>query len=103
YLFSQDEIVIGIAAQLLIIAGIFQLFDGTQVVGLGILRGVGDVNRPTFIAFVAYWIIGLPLAYVFGIYFGWGIKGLWYGLTTGLLASSLMLYLRYRKVVRNLQ
>lgn len=103
YIFSQDEIVIGIAAQLLIIAGIFQLFDGTQVVGLGILRGVGDVNRPTIIAFVAYWIIGLPLAYLFGIYFGWGIKGLWYGLTTGLFSSSLMLYLRYRKVVRDLQ
>ncbi len=98
-LFTKDAVVVGIAAQLLIIAAIFQLFDGTQVVGLGILRGMGDVNRPTVIAFIAYWLIGLPLAYGLGIYLDFGIKGIWYGLTIGLLTSSLMLHMRYKKVV----
>lgn len=97
---SDDQSVIQISAQLLIIAGLFQLFDGTQVVGLGILRGIGDVNIPTLITFVAYWIIGVPTAYLFGIYFNIGIKGVWYGLTLGLLTSSILLFLRYRVMMR---
>lgn len=102
WIFTKDLIVVGISAQLLIVAGLFQLFDGTQVVGLGILRGVGDVNVPTFITFFAYWIIGLPMAYLLGISLGWGIQGIWFGLTLGLLTSSVLLYLRYRRVVAGL-
>ncbi|MFB2118688.1 MATE family efflux transporter [Parapedobacter sp. 2B3] len=98
WIFTKDTVVIGIAAQLLIIAGLFQLFDGTQVVGLGILRGVGDVNIPTLITFVAYWVIGLPMAYVLGIVLDLGVTGIWYGLTLGLLTSSVLLYARYLKV-----
>lgn len=102
WIFTKDMAVISIAAQLLIIAGLFQLFDGTQVVGMGILRGMGDVNRPTLITFVAYWVIGLPMGYLLGIQLGLGVKGIWYGLTLGLLTSSLMLFIRYRKVVAKL-
>src|SRR5690606_7692510 len=93
-IFTKDTVVIGIAAQLLIIAGLFQLFDGTQVVGLGILRGLGDVNTPTLITFVAYCVIGLPVAYLLGIVWTLGVTGIWYGLTLGLLTSSLLLYIR---------
>jgi MATE family multidrug resistance protein len=57
HIFISDSSVISVAAQLLIIAGLFQLFDGTQVVGLGVLRGVGDVNVPTLITFLSYWLI----------------------------------------------
>jgi MATE family multidrug resistance protein len=91
--------VVAIASQLLLIAAIFQLFDGTQVVGLGTLRGMGDVNIPTFITFIAYWIIGLPSCYLLGIYFNIGIQGIWYGLTLGLLSSSVLLYLRFKYVI----
>lgn len=101
WLISNDEAVIRISAQLLIIAGLFQLFDGTQVVGLGILRGMGDVNIPTLITFVAYWIVGIPTAYLFGVYWGIGVKGVWYGLTLGLLTSSLLLFLRYRFIIKH--
>ncbi|MGV3510234.1 MAG: MATE family efflux transporter, partial [Sphingobacteriaceae bacterium] len=87
-IYTTDQSVIVIASQLLIIAGLFQLFDGAQVVGLGILRGMGDVNVPTFITFIAYWIIGLPIAYVLGITFSMGTNGVWYGLTLGLLVSA---------------
>ena len=100
YLITNDVNVVAIAAQLLLIAGLFQLFDGNQVVGLGTLRGMGDVNIPTFITFVAYWVIGLPSCYVLGIYFNIGIQGIWYGLTLGLLTSSVLLYMRFKYVIK---
>ena len=99
YLITNDAKVIALASQLLVIAGIFQLFDGTQVVGLGTLRGMGDVNVPTLITFVAYWLIGLPVCYVLGIHFNLGVKGIWYGLTLGLLTSSVLLYFRFRYII----
>ncbi|MES2829375.1 MAG: MATE family efflux transporter [Bacteroidota bacterium] len=95
-IYTEDKAVIDIAAQLLIIAGFFQLFDGTQVVGLGILRGVGDVNIPTVITFIAYWIIGIPLAYLLGITLQLGVNGIWYGLTFGLLTASVLLFFRFQ-------
>ncbi|MDP3468190.1 MAG: MATE family efflux transporter [Daejeonella sp.] len=104
WIYTSDEEVINIAAQLLIIAAFFQLFDGTQIVGLGILRGIGDVNIPTLITFVAYWVIGIPAGYYLGIIMGWGANGIWYGLTLGLLVSAGLLFTRFhyfsKKLVR---
>jgi MATE family multidrug resistance protein len=96
WMYTSDRIVIDIAAQLLIIAALFQLFDGTQVVGLGILRGMGDVNVPTIITFLAYWIVGLPLGYLLGIPLHLGVKGIWYGLTLGLMTSAILLFFRFQ-------
>ncbi len=95
-IFTTDPQVIHIAGGLLIIAGLFQFFDGTQVVGLGILRGIGEVNLPSVIAFIAYWLIGLPVGYLLGITLNIGIKGIWYGLTLGLIISSVLLFVLYR-------
>lgn len=100
YIYTEDKAVINIAAQLLIIAGFFQLFDGTQVVGLGVLRGMGDVNIPTIITFVAYWIIGIPLGYLLGIKLDLGVNGIWYGLTFGLLTASILLFFRFQNKTR---
>jgi len=97
YIYTEDLAVIGIASHLLIIAGFFQLFDGTQVVGLGVLRGLGDVNYPTIITFFAYWVIGIPLGYFLGIQLGLGVNGIWYGLTFGLLTASVLLFCRFQK------
>ncbi|WP_442587130.1 MATE family efflux transporter [Pedobacter sp. AW31-3R] len=102
FIYTEDLQVVQIAAQLLIIAGFFQLFDGTQVVGLGVLRGIGDVNVPTFITFVAYWIIGIPLAYFLGITLNMGVNGIWYGLTFGLLTASFLLFFRFQKKTKAL-
>lgn len=102
WIYTSDKEVINIAAQLLIIAGLFQLFDGTQVVGLGILRGIGDVNIPTLITFVAYWVIGLPVGYYLGITLGLGANGVWYGLTLGLLVSACLLFFRFQFFSRKL-
>lgn len=98
-LMTTDPEVIALAAQLLIIAGLFQLFDGTQVIGLGILRGIGDVNIPTIITLFAYWVIGLPTGYYLGIELEMGVQGVWYGLTFALLVSSILLYLRYKYMI----
>ncbi|HYK75709.1 MAG TPA: MATE family efflux transporter [Daejeonella sp.] len=96
WIYTSDMAVISIAAQLLIIAGFFQLFDVAQVVGLGILRGMGDVNVPTLITFLAYWVIGLPIGYLLGIKLGLGANGIWYGLTLGLLISAGLLFIRFQ-------
>ncbi|MEJ2902611.1 MATE family efflux transporter [Pedobacter panaciterrae] len=100
FLYTEDNAVISIAAQLLIIAGFFQLFDGTQVVGLGVLRGIGDVNVPTIITFIAYWVIGIPLGYFLGIKLNMGVNGIWYGLTFGLLTASILLFIRFQNKTR---
>ncbi len=102
WLYTSDQAVIAIAAQLLIIAGFFQLFDGAQVVGLGILRGMGDVKIPAAITFLAYWVIGIPVGYLLGIVANWGAQGIWYGLTLGLLASAVLLLIRFRQLSKQL-
>jgi len=94
--YTTDNSVIVIAAQLIIIAAAFQLFDGTQVIGLGVLRGMGDVNIPTAITFLAYWVVGLPVGYVLGIVYKMGANGIWYGLTLGLMVASLLLFVRFQ-------
>ncbi|MFN3873721.1 MAG: MATE family efflux transporter [Ignavibacterium sp.] len=104
YIYIRDEAVIQIASQLLIIAALFQLSDGIQAVGIGILRGLTDVKSPTVITFVAYWIISLPIGYLLGFKFGLGVIGVWIGLLIGLTSSAIMLTLRFnyksRKLIR---
>lgn len=95
-MYISDPAVIDIASGLLIIAAFFQLFDGAQVVGLGILRGLGDVKVPTIITLLAYWVLGLPGAYFLGIYLNWGIQGIWWGLLVGLLTASILLFFRFQ-------
>lgn len=102
YIYTSDQTVITIAAQLLILAGFFQLFDGTQVVGLGVLRGLGDVNMPTFITFLSYWVIGIPVGYILGIELKMGVEGIWYGLTFGLLTASVLLFIRFQNRTKKL-
>ena len=87
--------VVLLSAQLLIVAALFQLSDGMQVVILGALRGLQDVKVPTAICFVAYWIIGFPVSWYFGKAENMGSMGIWMGLLAGLTASALMLYFRF--------
>lgn len=94
-LYIDDEAVIKIASSLLIIAAIFQVSDGTQAVGIGILRGLTDVKIPTLITFIAYWLIALPIGYVLGFIFNFGVQGIWVGLLLGLTASATMLTIRF--------
>lgn len=97
-LFNKDAEVIGMASSLLVIAAFFQISDGTQVVALGALRGVKDVKIPTAITLVAYWMIGLPLSYVFAFRFQLGVEGVWYGLLLGLSVAAVLLFLRFNYI-----
>ena len=87
--------VLNIASKLLIVAGIFQLFDGIQAVVLGALRGMQDVNKPAIIIFFSYGILGFPISYFLGFYTSLAIVGIWIGLLSGLFFSSLFLFLRF--------
>jgi len=92
---ADNAQVISMASGLLIIAAIFQISDGIQVVVLGALRGLQDVKIPTFITFVAYWIIGFPTSFYLGLHTSLGATGIWIGLLAGLTAAALFLYLRF--------
>ncbi len=94
-LYISDQEVISIASSLLIIAALFQLSDGTQAVGIGILRGLTDVKIPTAITFISYWIIGLPIGYLLGFFLNLGVQGVWIGLLIGLTASAILLTTRF--------
>ena len=92
-LYIDDPQVISLAASLLVLAGLFQLSDGIQVVGLGVLRGLEDVKVPTVVTFLAYWGLGLPLGYFLAFTMGMAEKGIWIGLLIGLtLTAGLLLY-----------
>ncbi|OEJ99648.1 MATE family efflux transporter [Roseivirga misakiensis] len=97
-LYIQDKEVIQIASALIIVAGFFQLSDGVQVVGLGVLRGMSDVKAPTVITLIAYWGIAIPASYCLGFVFDLGPEGIWYGLLIGLTVAALSLFFRFRKL-----
>jgi MATE family multidrug resistance protein len=98
--FTPDPAVIALAAQLLVIAAIFQLFDGGQVVASGALRGLTDVKVPTVITFIAYWIVSLPLAYVLAFHTSLGSLGIWTGLAAGLACAAVLLATRFGRLTR---
>ena len=91
-----------IAAQLLIVAALFQLSDGLQVVILGALRGLQDVKIPTLICFISYWLIGFPISYFTGKEAVLGSIGIWLGLLAGLSASAILLYIRFNYLSKKL-
>jgi multidrug resistance protein, MATE family len=96
--YIQDPEVIRLAAGLLIIAAIFQVSDGVQVVGLGCLRGLEDVKIPSMVSLLAYWVAGLPIGYLLCFQLGFGVHGIWTGLLIGLTVAALLLYFRFQKL-----
>ena len=93
--YSEDPLVIELAAQLLIVAVAFQVFDGAQVVALAALRGIAETKVPTLIVLGAYWGIGLGTCYYLGFEAGLGVLGIWYGLAIGLIVASIFLTWRF--------
>lgn len=102
-LYTDDPSVIEVATSLLVIAAFFQISDGLQVVLIGILRGISDVQIPALTVIFAYWVIGLPLGYVLAFSFGFGAHGVWYGLLIGLTIISFVLVMRLFVKVKALQ
>ncbi|RAK63513.1 MATE family efflux transporter [Hymenobacter edaphi] len=96
-LYNTDPAVVAQAATLLLIAALFQVSDGLQVVGLGALRGLEDVKIPSLVALLAYWVLALPLSYALGFGLGWGAGGVWLGLLAGLSAVAVVLLRRFER------
>ena len=98
--FVEEPGVIALAARLLMVAAIFQLFDAAQVIGAGALRGLADVRTPTAITFVAYWVLAIPCAYGLGLHTQLGAVGVWVGLATGLGVAAILLGIRFWRLTR---
>ena len=98
----DNQEIISITAQLLLVAAVFQISDGIQVVVLGALRGLQDVKIPMYITFVAYWLIGFPISFYLGKYTDLKAIGIWIGLLAGLSSAALFLYIRFAKLTKKL-
>jgi MATE family multidrug resistance protein len=96
-IYSQDETVVSLAAQLLLLAAVFQLPDGLQVSAAGALRGLEDTTRPLIITVVAYWLVGLPLGHTLAFRAELGPRGLWIGIIAGLTVASAWLTARFHR------
>jgi MATE family multidrug resistance protein len=102
-LYINDAEVVNIASSLLIVAALFQISDGVQAVGLGVLKGLTDVKIPMIITFIAYWLIALPSAYLLGFIFEYNITGIWIGLLLGLTTAAVLFVLRFKYFLKNIK
>ncbi|HKP30671.1 MAG TPA: MATE family efflux transporter [Gemmatimonadales bacterium] len=95
-LYTNDAGVLALATVLIPLAGIFQVFDGVQVVAIGVLRGLADTRTPFVISLIGYWLIGMPVGIILAYVFKTGVAGLWWGLVIGLGAVAGILVHRVR-------
>jgi len=102
FLFTSDHAVVAIAARLLIIAAIFQVFDGLQVIMLSTLRGMADVKLPMFFAFFAYLLVGIPTSYLLTFILDFGPQGIWYGYLVGLGLAGVLFYFRFKYIFKKM-
>ena len=97
--FNKDTAVIALAATLMLYAALFQISDATQVIAVGLLRGIKDVKVPTIYIAIAYWAIGIPVGCLMAFNFKMGAAGMWIGFVSGLSFSSLFLNYRFFKLL----
>jgi MATE family multidrug resistance protein len=91
----QNALVIGLAVQFLLVAAAFQLVDGAQVIGAGMLRGLHDTRWPLVFALVGYWVVGLGIGVWLAFGRDWRGVGIWIGLASGLAAVAALMLARW--------
>ncbi len=99
-IFTHEPEVIAVAIPLLMVAAVFQLSDGIQAVGAGVLRGAADTKYTFYANMVGHWLIGFPIALWLGFSRGMGVVGLWWGLCVGLTVVAVLLFVRFEKLSR---
>jgi MATE family multidrug resistance protein len=99
--YTSDPGVLALAVLLMPIAGVFQVFDGLQVVSIGLLRGLGDTRVPMIVNVVGFWCIGMPVSLMLAFVVGYGAVGLWWGLVVGLVMVATFLIARVRQRERH--
>lgn len=97
---AGDEVVIGLAAQYLMVAAAFQVFDALQVVGALSLRGLKDTRMPMILAGVSYWLAGAPVCILLGVGLGMQGLGVWIGLAFGLAVAGGAMIWRFHWITR---
>lgn len=95
-LYTPDQSVQSVARSLIVLGGLFAVFDGLQAVAIGVLRGIGDTRAPVLISLVGYWVVGMPVSLLLGFRLGLGPDGLWWGLVLGLAVTAPVLLARVR-------
>ena len=95
-LYTSDREVIALAAQLLILAALYQIFDAVQLACLGCLRGLKDI--PLLLTIVSYYFVCLPMGYICGFVFDLGAVGVWIGLMFGLMFAAILFFIRFNKI-----
>jgi multidrug resistance protein, MATE family len=98
-LYTKDAAVIAVSGSLLWIAAFFELFDGSQIVATGALRGLGDTRTPAIVHFAGYWIFGMPIAYLLCFRYEWGVRGIWVGLTVALVLIGVVLIAAWQRAL----
>jgi MATE family multidrug resistance protein len=100
-LYTPEAAVIAAGAALLRIAALFEIFDGLQVVATGALRGLGDTRTPALAHLAGYWLIGMPVAWLLCFTYGWGVTGIWVGLTSALILIGLILLVAWHREIKS--
>lgn len=95
-IYTDNTEVVALVVLLLPIAGVFQVFDGTQAVALGLLRGLGDTRIPIVSSIVGFWCLGIPASLLLAFGFDWGAEGLWWGFVVGLGIVAVFLVARVK-------
>lgn len=96
-LYTDDPAVLAVAAPLILIAAVFQVFDGAQVVLTGALRGLGETRLQLWANIAGHWLLGIPVGAFLCLRLGWGARGLWLGLCSGLVLTAGLLYWAWRE------
>lgn len=103
-LYTTQAAVAALAATLIPLAGVFQIFDGLQVVAIGVLRGIGDTRGPMLINVLGFWLVGIPTSLYLGFVAGGGPTGLWWGLVVGLgIVAGILLWRVRNRFARDLR
>ena len=97
-LFTTNSDVLKIAIPLLSVAAVFQIFDGLQVVTTGVLRGAGDTRTPMLVNLMGHWLLGLPTGYFLAFVLGYGVTGIWWGLSVGLIVVGCVLLFAWSRL-----
>jgi len=101
-IYTDDPAVTAVAVQLLFMAALFQLSDGLQVGALGALRGLKDTRVPMLVNLLSYSILGLPIAYLLGLQWGYGVIGLWTGMIVGLTVAAILHNTRFHQLTQRM-
>lgn len=101
HIFSHDPAVVGIGVSLLAIAAVYQFFDGVQVTAIGALRGSGDTRTAMIADLLGWWVLSLPLGASLCFGLGWGVRGLWIGLSLGLITiAGVLAFAWHRRIAK---